>query len=158
VTEKNSLLRLATAAQQNPIQPKILDERQEEFLDWLLLPEEMRVPRTMVDYGEVHDLSYATLKRWKQAPHFRATYEKRVKEQIATPERVEEATRLAYQRGILDGDIKWATLWAQMAGLTKQEPGIAKSGAEAIADLSDEELDALLADSARQEKKKRLSG
>ena len=156
--EPNSLLRLADAAKQNPIQPKILTEQQEEWLDWLLLPEPMRTPPTMVLYAEVHDLSYATLKRWKSAPHFRAAYEKRIKEQIATPEKVEEATRLAYQRGIIDGDIKWATLWFQTAGLTKNEAVVAKTGAEAIADLSDEELQALLADSAKAEVKRRANG
>lgn len=155
--EPNSLLRLATAARENPNQPKVLDERQEAFLEWLLLPESMRTPPTMEAYHEVHDISYPTLKRWKTLPHFRAAYEKRVKDQIASPERVEEATRLAYQRGVVDGDIKWATLWAQMAGLTKQESVVAKTGAEAIAALSDEELDALLHDSALAEQKRRQS-
>ena len=154
---ENSLLRLAEANKQLAV-PKVLDERQEAYLEWLLTPNPMRVPPTKQGYSEVHDISLASLKRWQNLPHFREAFQKTVREGIATPERVEEATRLAYERGILDGDIKWATLWAQMAGLTKTEPIVTQTRSEAIAEMSTEELEALVHQQATAELERRRSG
>lgn len=158
MASENSLLRLAQAAKEHTPAPKVLDEKQQEFLEWVLTPQTMRVPPTQTAYAEVHDVSLATLKRWKSLPHFREAYQRHVREEIATPERVEEATRLAYERGIIDGDIKWATLWAQMAGLTKIEPVVTQTRSEAIAEMSDEELQALVHSAAQAELERRKSG
>lgn len=162
-SKTGSLLRLEQAQKETVKGPKVLDERQEAFLEWILLPEVMRVPRTMEAYHEEHGISYATLKRWKALPQFRAAHERKVREGIATPERVESMAKAAYERGFGDGsldsgDIKWATLWAQMAGLTKTEPGLQKTGAESLADLTDDELAALARDSAIAEINRRADG
>lgn len=161
--EANSLLRLANAQARQPApEPKVLDEKQELFLTWILVPESDRNPRTLVAYSELHDISLATLKRWRNLPHFRAAYEKWIKEHIATPERIQYATDYAYDMaygGSLSPAeaIKWANHWADLAGLKKIEPIVAKSASEALAELSDEELDALLHESALNEAKRRQS-
>ena len=137
--------------------PKVLDEKQEQLLDWLLLPPRMRVPSTKADMAEVLGISYPTLKRWVNLPHFKAAHRKRVEDGIATPERVEEATRTAFELGFTgsDPDHRWAQIYITMAGLGKAENGPKTTAADAVADLSDEELDALLFEAAAAEKKRR---
>lgn len=161
--KKNSLLRLADEQAKLPApEPRVLDERQEQLLAWVIAPESQRVPPTLTAYSELYDISLATLKRWRNLPHFRAAYEKYVKEHIASPERIQFATDYAYDMaygGSLSPAeaIKWANHYADLAGLKKIEPIVTKSAAEAIADLSDEELDALLFEAAATESKRRSS-
>ena len=139
---------------------KVLDERQESFLDWLLTPEVMREPRTMEGYSQESGVPYSTLKRWKGNTAFRAAYDKKVRSDIANPERVQRMADMAYERASDPNNrdnIKWAALWAQMAGLTKVEPGLQKTGTEALADLTDEELKAVLAEAAQGEARRRAA-
>jgi hypothetical protein len=139
--------------------PKVLDEKQEDYLAWLMLPRNMREPATKAQLAEVLGTTVSSLKRWDQLPHFKEAYRKLVSESIATPERVIEAANVAWEMGFgPNRDIKWATLFAQMGGLTKVDAALKPSAAEAVADLSDEELDALLFDAAAAEKARRAKG
>jgi diphthamide synthase (EF-2-diphthine--ammonia ligase) len=123
----------------------------------------MRDPSTKQQYTEQHGVSYSALKRWEKLPHFRAAYDKFVRDNIATPERVQFATdyafRMAYESELpSDQAIKWANHYADLAGLKKTEPMLQKSAAEAMQELSDEELEALMFEAAAAEAKRRKSG
>jgi DNA-binding transcriptional regulator YiaG len=145
-----------------PQQAAVLDPRQEAFLEWLLIPANMReamgVLPTKAEYAKSIGVSDETLRRWERLPHFREARMKAIAEGIATPEKVEEATSRAYMLGFF-GDpangVKpipaYAVLWAQIAGLTQQASLSEPSSADRVASMSDAELAALAASGARAE-------
>lgn len=144
----------------------VLDPRQEAYLEWLLIPSNMRetmgVPATKEAYSEGIHVSTETLRRWEKAPHFREARMKAIAEGIATPEKVEEATSRAYQLGFY-GDpalgvkpqAAYAQLWAQIAGLTQQAASHEPTAADRVASMSDAELAALAAQGASSELERR---
>ena len=49
----------------------IIDERQEKYLNWLLVPAPMRVPSTTEAYAKENGMDTSTLRRWMKKPVFK---------------------------------------------------------------------------------------
>lgn len=132
----------------------ILDERQEKYLNWLLVPSTHRVPKTQDAYAKEEGIDVTTLRRWQKKPHFKAEWQKRVEELQGSPERTQKLLDEIYQRA-LGGDNKAAQLYLQATNrLAPQQVNITHT--QSLAEISDKDLEDLIASVASAEKASRL--
>ena len=90
----------------------ILDERQEKFLNWLLVPQSHRVPSSQEKYAIQEGVDETTLRRWKKKPMFKMEWERRVTDLQQSPERTQKILDSLYARA-LEGDNNSAKLYLQ---------------------------------------------
>ena len=132
----------------------ILDERQEKYLNWLLVPSGYRKPATQEAYAKAEGIDVTTLRRWQKKPHFKAEWQKRVEELQGSPERTQKLLDEIYQRA-LGGDNKAAQLYLQATNrLAPQQVNITHT--QSLAEISDKDLEDLIAGAARTERNARL--
>jgi hypothetical protein len=133
---------------------KELTRIQEEYLDWLLLPSELKVPHTNQEWAAEHNLTPNTLTNWKKLPMFAERWKDGIKGMAVSPERTQMLLDSLFKKGI-NGDVKSAQLYLQATNQMpnpRQEINIKSDNAR---ELSDGELEALIAQYAQTEKKKR---
>lgn len=132
----------------------ILDERQEKYLNWLLVPAPHRTPKSQEAYAKEEGVDVTTLRRWQKKPHFKNEWQKRVEELQGSPERTQKLLDEIYQRA-LGGDNKAAQLYLQATNrLAPQQVNITHT--QSLAEISDSDLEDLIASVARNEKAARL--
>lgn len=132
----------------------ILDERQEKYLNWLLVPAPHRNPKSQEAYAKAEGIDVTTLRRWQKKPHFKAEWQKRVDELQGSPERTQKLLDEIYQRA-LGGDNKAAQLYLQATNrLAPQQVNITHT--QSLAEISDKDLEDLIASVANAEKAARL--
>jgi hypothetical protein len=132
----------------------ILDERQEKYLNWLLVPATYRQPATQEAYAKAENIDSTTLRRWQKKPHFKAEWQKRVEDLQGSPERTQKLLDEIYQRA-LGGDNKAAQLYLQATNrLAPQQVNITHT--QSLAEISDSDLEDLIASVAGAEKSARL--
>lgn len=132
----------------------ILDERQEKYLNWLLVPSPHRNPKSQEAYAKAEGIDVTTLRRWQKKPHFKAEWQKRVDELQGSPERTQKLLDEIYQRA-LGGDNKAAQLYLQATNrLAPQQVNITHT--QSLAEISDKDLEDLIASVANAEKIARL--
>jgi len=124
-----------------------LDTRQEKYLQWLMMPPSHRIPKTKQEFADENGLDSSTLRRWDKKPAFRAEWEKRVAELQDSPERTQRLLDALYEAG-LNGDNKAAQLYLQATNRLAPTQ-IKVEHSQSISELSDAELDALIAQEAR---------
>jgi hypothetical protein len=134
-----------------------LDTRQEKYLNWLMTPPPFRIPPTKQEFADQNGLDSSTLRRWDKKPAFRAEWEKRVAELQGSPERTQRLLDSLYEAG-LNGDNKAAQLYLQATNrLAPTQINVQHT--QTVSELSDAELDALIASEARvlrEERRKEL--
>jgi len=133
---------------------KELTRIQEEYLDWLLLPSELKSPHTNTEWAAEHSLTLNTLTNWKKLPMFAERWKDGIKGMAVSPERTQMLLDSLFKKGI-NGDVKSAQLYLQATNQMpnpRQEINIKTDNAR---ELSDGELEALIAQYAQTEKKKR---
>lgn len=90
-----------------------------------------------------------TLRRWKKKPAFKAEWEKRVSELQQSPERTQKLLDNLYERA-LGGDNNSAKLYLQATNrLAPMQVNVEHT--QKTSEISDAELDALIASVAQQE-------
>lgn len=124
-----------------------LDHRQEKYLQWLMVPASMREPASKNAYATANGLDSSTLRRWEKKAAFKAEWEKRVAELQGSPERTQRLLDSLYEAG-LNGDNKAAQLYLQATNRLAPTQ-IKVEHTKAISELSDAELDALIAAEAK---------
>jgi hypothetical protein len=128
----------------------ILEPKQEQYLNWLVVPAPYREPRTEEAMAELLGVNDSTLRRWKKKPVFAAEWKKRVEELQGSPERTQKLMDNLYDRA-LNGDNKAAQLYLQATGrMAPTQVNVEHS--TKVSEISDEELDALIASVATGEK------
>lgn len=127
----------------------ILDERQEKFLNWLLVPQSHRVPTSQEKYAEFVGVDETTLRRWKKKPMFKMEWERRVADLQQSPERTQKILDSLYARA-LEGDNNSAKLYLQATNrLAPTQLHVEHS--QKPSEITDAELDALIASVAQSE-------
>jgi hypothetical protein len=128
----------------------ILEPKQEQYLNWLLVPAPYRQPKTEEAMAELLGVNDSTLRRWKKKPAFATEWKKRVEELQGSPERTQKLLDTIYERA-LGGDNKAAQLYLQATGrMAPTQVNVEHS--TKVSEISDEELDALIASVAAGEK------
>ncbi len=131
-----------------------LTRLQEEYLDWLVLPPDLRIPATNGAWAEEHGVSPNTLTNWKKIPIFEQRWKDAIKGQAVNPERTQMLLDSLFKKGI-NGDVKSAQLYLQATGQMPEKNTNINIKTESARDLSDGELEALIAEYAQKEKKAR---
>lgn len=129
---------------------EILDPKQEQFMNWLLVPAPHREPRTQEAMARQLDVDVTTLRRWQKKPSFHQEWKRRVEELQGSPERTQKLLDTIYDRA-LSGDNKAAQLYLQATGrMAPTQVNVEHT--TKVSEISDEELDALIASVATGEK------
>lgn len=131
------------------MEDNILDVRQETYLAWLMTPASHREPRSKAAYAKLHSIDETTLRRWEKKPHFKAEWQKRVDELQLSPERTQKLLDEIYQRA-LGGDNKAAQLYLQATNRLAPAQ-INVNHTQSLAEISDRDLEDLIAGAAKQE-------
>lgn len=131
----------------------VLSDSQHAYLDWLCTMPSQRVPNSKAKYALEFGHDETTLRRWQKLPAFRAEWKRRVEELQGSPERTQKLLDSLYEKGVA-GDTKSAALWLQATNRLQPMP-VQISGSKAAAELSDSELDSLVAALAEREQSKR---
>ena len=132
----------------------ILDTKQEQYLNWLLVPAPYRDPKTEEAMARTLEVNESTLRRWKKKPAFAAEWKRRVEELQGSPERTQKLLDTIYDRA-LNGDNKAAQLYLQATGrMAPTQVNVEHS--TKVSEISDEDLDALIASVAAGEKAARI--
>ena len=130
-----------------------MDARQTQYLEWLVTPSPERIPRTQSEMAKTLGVDPTTLRRWEKKPHFQLEWNKRVDEIQGSPERTQRLLDSLYTKA-LGGDNRAAQLYLQATNRLIPPPTVIQSNR--ANDLSDVELDVLIASMAQREQSYRL--
>lgn len=130
----------------------MLDTRQEHYLNWLLTPPSERIPSSQQKYCDEQGVDPTTVRRWQKKPYFIKEWDRRVEELQGSPERTQRILDALYAKG-LDGDVRAAKLYLEATH--RLVPTKAVEQKVSTSELSDEELDELIAKVADREKQQR---
>lgn len=135
------------------LEENVLSDRQLHYLDWLCTPASERQPASKAKYAVEFKTAETTLRRWEKLQPFRSRWQERVDELVGSPERTQRLLDKLFDAA-MDGDVKSAALYFQVTG--KMAPtAVTVTTKSSVAELSDEELDALIGDRAAAEKRLR---
>jgi hypothetical protein len=128
----------------------ILDVRQEKYLNWLCTPASARIPASQEKYAQQEGIDPTTLRRWQKKQSFKSEWAKRVEDLQGSPERSQKLLDSLYTKA-LDGDNKAAQLYLQATNRLAPTQ-IKVEHSQKLDEISDAELDALIARAALGEK------
>lgn len=131
----------------------VLNPKQLEYLDWLCTAPSERTPNTKTKLAEQLGINRKTLVRWESNPLFRKEWETRVATIQGSPERTQRLLDTLYQSAI-NGDTKSAQLYLQATN-RMAPPTVEIKNDRKTAELSDAELDELIAAMATRERERR---
>ena len=127
-----------------------LSAQQQEYLDWLCTAPSERVPASKHKMAVHLGVNETTLRRWEKKEPFRAQWKDKVDELQGSPERTQRLLDTLYAKA-LEGDTKSAQLYLQATN-RMAPPTVTVQSNKKAAELSDEELDALIGAVAEREK------
>lgn len=133
------------------------DWRKQAFLDWLCTPPGEREPRTLIEFAGSVGHDRRTLQNWREDKEFLEAWEKRYLKTIGDPSR-KQSIMDTLLRTATDPDdpkhVQAAKAYFEIEGSIKPAK-MEVSVTRPASSLSDEELDALLAEAASTEKQAR---
>ena len=131
----------------------LLTEQQTTYLDWLLTAPSERRPATKQAFADEMGVDVTTLRRWEKKDAFRTLWEERSRTSQGSPERTQSVLDTLHSKA-LDGDVRAAQLWLQ--AMDKMSPERVEVHHDRKASqLSDAELDELIASMAARERDSR---
>lgn len=135
------------------LEENLLNDRHLHYLEWLCTPPSERQPASKAKYAAEQKVAEVTLRRWEKLEAFRKAWQSRVDEVVGSPERTQALLDRLYTAG-MNGDTKSAQLYFQVTG--RMAPAqVNVSRERAAVELTDAELDELIAVRAASEKKLR---
>ena len=132
----------------------VLTQPQQEYLDWLCTAPSERVPPSKNKMAEHLKVDVKTLRRWEKKPNFRQQWQDRVDDIQGSPERTQAVLDMLYNKATQDNDVKSAQLYLQATN-RMAPPTVEVRSDRKLTELSDAELDALIASVASREKETR---
>ena len=130
-----------------------LTQQQQVYVEWLCTAPSERVPATKKAMALELGVDITTLRRWEKKEIFRNTWKDTVDEVQGSPERTQRLLDTLYAKA-LDGDTKSAQLYLQATN-RMTPPTVTVQTNKKAAELSDSELDSLIAEVAEREKAQR---
>ena len=131
----------------------ILSAPQQRYLDWLCTAPSERVPASKAKYAIEHVVDISTLRRWEKKEVFRSQWKQQVDEVQGSPERTQRLLDNLYNKA-LEGDTKSAELYLKATN-RMAPPSVTISSNKKATELTDAELDSLIAAVAEREKSSR---
>lgn len=134
------------------------DARKARLLQWLVTPKHERSPDSQARLADELGVSQRTIRDWKALPAFRAVWEKEAKE-VFDPEMVQRVVQKMYEHALDDESPRQAKAWELfLKTVDAIKPPQLDLAAKKAAEMSDAELDALIAQAAQAEKAARGTG
>ena len=130
-----------------------LTQQQQVYVDWLCTAPSERLPATKKAMALELGVDITTLRRWEKKEVFRNAWKDTVDEVQGSPERTQRLLDTLYSKA-LDGDTKSAQLYLQATN-RMAPPTVTVQSNKKAAELSDAELDSLIAAVAEREKAQR---
>ena len=130
-----------------------LSSQQQTYVDWLCTAPSERLPATKKAMALELGVDITTLRRWEKKEVFRNVWKDSVDEVQGSPERTQRLLDTLYSKA-LDGDTKSAQLYLQATN-RMAPPTVTVQSNKKAAELSDAELDSLIAAVAEREKAQR---
>jgi hypothetical protein len=136
----------------------ITDFRKQAFLRWLCTPLKEREPKTFIGFAEEVGLDRRTLQNWRDEKEFLEAWEKMYLRTIGDPSKKSEIMATLYQTATDPDDpkhVQAAKAYFEIEGSmkpTKMEVTVQRPAAE----LTDDQLAALLAERAEAEQAQRV--
>jgi len=137
------------------LEENVLDQRQENYINWLCTPPSEREPASKEAYAALIGVNVSTLRRWEKKDIFRKAWQSRVDDLQGSPERSQRLLDTLYERAV-NGDIKAAQLYLQATNRMAPQTVTVRSD-KASTELSDSELDELIGLMAQRERDTRVS-
>lgn len=135
------------------LEENVLDSRQETYIAWLCTPPSERTPASKEKFADSVGVNVTTLRRWEKKDIFRKEWQSKVDDVQGSPERSQRLLDTLYEKA-LGGDIKAAQLYLQATN-RMAPPTLTVKSETNIGQLSDKELEELIAAVATQEKETR---
>jgi 2-hydroxychromene-2-carboxylate isomerase len=136
-----------------------LSREQEAYVDWLCTPKKDRDPATTVALAQKLGVNDRTLRVWRQREDFREEWNRRSKAVVGSPERtaqvIDELFAAAMDRES-GKQVSAAKLYLETVGAL--QPPEVKVQVSNTSDLTDEQLNALMAEMTAIEAAKRKLG
>jgi hypothetical protein len=130
-----------------------LTVQQQQYLDWLCTAPSERQPPSKAKMAEFLNVDPKTLRRWEKKEVFLNQWKAAVDEVQGSPERTQRLLDTLYSKA-LDGDTKSAQLYLQATN-RMVPPSVTISSNKKATELTDAELDSLIAAMAEREKASR---
>jgi hypothetical protein len=130
-----------------------LTSQQQEYLDWLCTAPSERIPPSKHKMAVHLGVNETTIRRWEKKEVFRDRWKEQVDEVQGSPERTQRLLDTLYAKA-LDGDTKSAQLYLQATN-RMAPPTVTVQSNKKASELSDDELDSLIAAVAEREKSNR---
>lgn len=132
----------------------LLTQTQMEYLDWLCTVPSERRPESKNKMAIHLGVDVKTLRRWEKKDVFRKQWQERVDDIQGSPERTQAVLDMLYSKAVNDNDVKSAQLYLQATN-RMAPPTVEVRSDRAASQLSDQELDELIAAVAAREKSSR---
>jgi hypothetical protein len=132
----------------------VLTQTQTEYLDWLCTAPSERTPPSKNRMAEHLGVDVKTLRRWEKKPNFLKQWKERVDDIQGSPERTQAVLDMLFNKATQDNDVKSAQLYLQATN-RMAPPTVEVKSDRKLAELSNDELDALIASVASREKETR---
>jgi hypothetical protein len=132
----------------------VLTQTQTEYLDWLCTAPSERTPPSKNKMATHLGVDITTLRRWEKKPNFRQQWQDKVDDIQGSPERTQAVLDMLYNKATQDNDVKSAQLYLQATN-RMAPPTVEVKSDRKMSELSDAELDALIASVASREKETR---
>jgi hypothetical protein len=127
---------------------------QQRYVDWLCTAPQERVPTTKKAMAVELGVDITTLRRWEKRPVFKQSWQKQVDEVQGSPERTQVLLDTLYEKAVA-GDVKSAQLYLQATN-RMAPPTVEVRSEKRVAELSDADLDGLIAALAQRERDARV--
>ena len=127
------------------------DWRQRRLMDWLTTPPVERDPPTKGGLAELLGVDVRTLREWQEHPQFREAWDQRVTQIVGDPARAQAVIDTLYRAATDENNrshVQAAKLYLEATHAIK--PPAIEVTVKRPAELTDEELDALLASGAAE--------
>lgn len=131
----------------------VLSAPQQKYLDWLCTAPLERNPGSKNKMAVELGVDVTTLRRWEKKPAFKEQWQTRIDDIQGSPERTQGVLDMLYTKA-LDGDTKSAQLYLQATN-RMAPPTIELKNERKASELSDSDLDELIAALASREKENR---
>lgn len=136
------------------------DSRKVRLLEWLTTPPSERSPDSMNKLADELGVTARSLRNWRSEPTFRALWEKRAKEIVGEPDKVQRLLEGIYEGATnpeetLASRVRAADLY--LRAVDGIRPPAVDAAAKAAHEMSDAELEALIAQEAQKEKARRAA-
>ena len=131
----------------------LLTNEQEEYLAWLLTPEDQRQPQTKKEWALAHDMHVNTLGQWEKKKNFRERWQLGIEALNQSPERTQKLLEALYIKGI-SGDTKSAELYLKATGNMPNSSTLNIKTETSLRDISDDDLETMLLELGAKHTKK----